>query len=124
VDRLLSIWRATLVPHNDEPPIIDHRDLHSTIDAINLGHVPWQSYTARYQGLRPDDAPTPEWMTTDYQLWYRDPRRVIRNILANPDLADSIDYTPYREFEGDKRRYCDLMSGNWAWEQCVRELNR
>ena len=86
VDRLLSIWRATLVPHDDEAPITDHRDLHLTIDAINLGHVPWQSYTAHYQGLCPDDAPTPEWMTTDYQLWYRDPRRVIHNILANPNL--------------------------------------
>ena len=62
-------------------------------------------------------------MTTDYQLWYHDPRRVIHNILANPNLADSIDYVPYHEFEGDKRRYCDLMSGNWAWEQCVRGLN-
>ena len=120
IDKLLSIWAATLVPHDDDAPITNHRDLHSTIDAVKLGHVPWQSYTARYKGLHPENAPTPEWMTTDYQLWYRDPRKVIHNILANPDLTDSIDYTPYREFKEDKRQYCDFMSGDWVWEQCVR----
>jgi len=120
IDKLLSIWAATLVPHNDSTPIIDHNDLHSTIDAIKLGHVPWRSYTIQYNGLQPEDAPTPEWMTTKYQFWYRDPRKVIHSILANPDLADGIDYVPYREFEDGKRRYCDFMSGDWAWEQCVR----
>jgi len=61
-------------------------------------------------------------MTTEYQLWYRDPREVIRNLLANPDLADGLDYVPYHEFENGKRRYCDFMSGDWVWEQCVRTL--
>lgn len=89
------------------------------IDAIKLGSVPWQSYTIKYNGLRPDNGPTPEWMTTEYQLWYRDPRKVIHNIFANPDLVNDIDYVPYRDFEDGKRRYCDFMSGNWAWRQSV-----
>ncbi|KAF9790606.1 hypothetical protein BJ322DRAFT_1104263 [Thelephora terrestris] len=119
IDRILDIWAATLVPHNDSAPITDHHNLHSTIDAIKLGHVPWQSYTARYNGLRPEDGPTPEWMTTDYQVWYRDPRKVIHAIFSNPDLVDGIDYVPYREFDlNGKRRYCDFMSANWAWKQC------
>lgn len=120
IDNLLSIWNATLAPHNDAAPFTDHEDLHATVDAIKLGDVPWQSYTIRYNGLYPEDGPTPEWMTTDFQLWYRNPRKVIRNILANPALVDSIDYVPYREFENGKRRYRDFMSGNWAWKQCVR----
>lgn len=120
IDQLLSIWSATLVPHNDAAPILDHRELHSTIDAIKLGHVPWQSYTARYNGLHPTDAPTPEWMTADHQVWYRDPRKVIHKIFANPDLAGGIDYVPYREFENEKRRYHNFMSGDWAWKQSVR----
>ena len=82
--------------------------------------MPWQSYTATYNALYPENAPTPEWMTTEYQFWYRDPRKVIRGILANPELADAIDYIPYREFGDGGRRYCDFMSGNWAWDQCVR----
>ena len=40
----------------------------------------------------------------------------------NPDLADGIDYVPYRDFEGGKRRYCDFMSGDWAWRQCVSKF--
>lgn len=124
IDKLLNLWSATLVPHNDSPPILDHDELHSTIDAIQLGQVPWQSYTARYNGLRPENAPAPEWMNTEYQLWYRDPRKVIHNILANPDLTDGIDYVPYRDFEDDKQRYSDFMSGDWAWRQCVRKFHR
>ena len=62
----------------------------------------------------------PEWMTAEYELWYRDPRKVIHGIFSNPSLADGIDYVPYREFEDGTRRYGDFMSGNWAWEQCVR----
>jgi len=119
IDNLLSIWSATLAPHDDSAPIADHHDLHTTIDAIELGHVPWRSYTARYNGLRPENGPAPEWMTTDYEVWYRDPREVIHNIFANPDLVDGFDYVPYREFENGKRQYSDLMSGDWAWNQCV-----
>jgi len=112
-----------LVPHGDVAPIVDHSDLHSTIDAIDLGNIPWQTYTAHYRGLRPENGPTPEWMTVEYQLCYRDPRKVIRGIFANPDLADNIDYIPYRDFKDDKRQYCDFMSGDWSWEQCVSELH-
>lgn len=124
IDKLLSLWSATLVPHNDQAPILDHHDLHSTIDAIELGNVPWQTYTANYNGLRPENGPTPEWMTAKYQLYYRDPRKVIRRILENPDLADGIDYVPYRDFKDNKRQYCDFMSADWAWKQCVSELHR
>jgi hypothetical protein len=124
IDKLLSLWSATLVPHDDAAPIVDHDDLHSTIDAIKLGNIPWQTYTAKYNGLRPEDGPTPEWMTAEYQLCYRDPRKVIHRILANPDLADGIDYVPYRDFKDGKREYSDFMSGNWAWKQCVSELHR
>ena len=101
IDKLLDLWNATLVPHNDAAPFSDRKDVHSAIDAIKLGGVPWKSYTARYNGLYPEDGPTPEWMTNNYQLWYRDPRRVIHNLLANPDLTDSMDYVPYREFGED-----------------------
>ena len=120
IDRLLDLWTATLIPHNDAAPFSDRKDLHSAIDAIKLDSVPWKSYTARYNSLYTEGGPIPEWMTNDYQLWYRDPCKVIHNILANSDLADGMDYVPYREFEDGKRHYRDFMSGNWAWGQCVR----
>ena len=120
INRLLSLWSATLVPHGDAAPIVNHADLHTTIDAIDLGDVPWESYTIQYNGVRPENGPVPEWMTTEYQFWYRDPQKVIHRIFANPNLADFIDCTPYQEFKNGECQYGDFMSGNWAWEQCVR----
>ena len=64
----------------------------------------------------------PEWMTTKYQLWYCDPWKVIHSILKNPELVNSIDYIPYCDLINGKQWYCDFMSGNWAWDQCVSEL--
>ena len=123
INNLLSIWSATLVPYNDSAPILDHHHLHSTINEIKLGHIPWQSYTAHYNGLQPENGPTPEWMSAEYQLWYLDPRRVIHNILSNPDLVDNVDYVPYCEFINGKRRYSDFMLGDWGWQQCVHTLS-
>ncbi|KAF9779591.1 hypothetical protein BJ322DRAFT_1101760 [Thelephora terrestris] len=118
INELLEIWSATLVPHSDLPPILDHRDLHAQIDAIKLGNIPWRSYTAQYQWLRPNNGPVPEWMQDKYQLWYRDPRQVVRHILANPEFTSGIDYAPHRDFQDEERQYHDFMSGDWAWEQC------
>lgn len=120
INQLLDIWSATLVPHGDPPPIADHRDLHAQIDAVNLGDVQWESYTAQYRWLRTESGSVPEWMLAKYQLWFRDPRRVIHNIFSNPEFASDIDYVPHRDFQDEERRYQDFMSGDWAWEQCVR----
>ena len=119
INQLLDVWSATLIPHDDLPPIANHQDLHAQIDAIRLGTLPWRLYTARYQWLRPESGPVPEWMTTEYQLWYRDPRQVIHHILANPEFASDIDYAPHRDFQDEERQYRDFMSGDWAWDQCV-----
>lgn len=122
VDQLLSIWSATLAPHGAEPPITSYRDLHAQIDAIDLGFVPWKSSTVRYQGPRPENSATFSWMDQDYQLWYRDPRKVVRNILTNPEFNAALDYIPYCDFRDGKRRYGDFMSGDWGWNQSVRDV--
>ncbi|KAF9642580.1 hypothetical protein BDM02DRAFT_3071311, partial [Thelephora ganbajun] len=83
-----------------------------------LGNVPWRSYTAQYQWLRPESGPIPEWMEAQYQLWYHDPRQVIHHIFTNPEFASGIDYTPHHDFQDEKRLYCDFMSRDWAWDQC------
>jgi len=119
VDQLLSIWSATLAPHRNEPPITSYHDLHAQIDGIDLGFTPWKSWTARYQGRRPENSAAPSWMDEGYQLWYRDPRKVVHNILTNPDFSTTLDYIPYRDFCNGKHRYCDFMSGDWGWNQCV-----
>ena len=55
-----------------------------------------------------------------HEVWFRNPRQVIKNILATTDFDGHIDYAAYREFSDNKRQYCNLMSGNWSWRQSVR----
>jgi len=58
-------------------------------------------------------------MTTKYDVWYRDPHEVVKNILASPDFEGQINYVAYREFDGGQRRYGNMMSGDWSWRQSV-----
>ncbi|KAG1793779.1 hypothetical protein EV424DRAFT_1354079 [Suillus variegatus] len=118
INKLLDLWASTLKKHDDKPPFADFRDLYKTIDKTPLGDVRWQSFSVRYNGERPD-TDVPPWMDQVFDVWYRDPREVVRNMLANPDYAKEFDYRPYREFstDDDERQWKDFMSGDWAWDQ-------
>ncbi|KAG2116424.1 uncharacterized protein F5147DRAFT_743077 [Suillus discolor] len=99
------------VKHNDHPPFADHKDLHKVIDATQLGNVAWQCLSVQYTGEHPEhDAPP--WMDREYEVWYRDPRIMVHNMLANPIYKGEIDYAPFRE---------DFMSADWAWQQAIRD---
>ena len=123
INKLLELWTATLVPHGDSPPIANHQDLHRQIDAIRLGNIQWESSPLKYTRPLPKMTRIPEWMTTEYDVWYRDPRKVIKNILATPDFDGHIDFVAYQEFNGEKRQYGNVMSGDWSWRQSVCSLH-
>ncbi|KAG2028855.1 hypothetical protein BDR03DRAFT_936922 [Suillus americanus] len=118
VNKLLDLWASTLKKHDDKPPFADCRDLYKTIDKTPLGDVKWQSFSVRYNGERPD-TDVPPWMDQVFEVWYRDPREVICNMLANADYAKEFDYRPYHEFstDGDEHQWKDFMSGDLAWDQ-------
>jgi hypothetical protein len=120
INQLLDLWATSLLRHGDQPPFADYRDLYKTIDSTPLGDVPWENFSIQYTGERPEDD-VPPWMDERYEVWYRNPREVVRNMLANPEYVNEIDYRPFREFsaDGDERQYCDFMSGDWAWQQAV-----
>ena len=119
INKLLELWAATLIPHGDSPPIVNRQHLHRQIDAIKLGNIQWENTVLKYDGpLQPTTRP-PEWKTTGYDVWYRNPREVIKNMLARTDFDGHIDYAAYQEFSGEKRQYSNLMSGNWSWRQSV-----
>jgi hypothetical protein len=102
-----------------EPPFKDHNEVYDTIDASDLGDMPWQLSSFRYQGEIPDGK-VPEWMTALYEVYYRDPRDVIKNMIADRTFKHAFDYVPYQEFDEDgDRRYKNLMSGDWAFHQAV-----
>ncbi|KAF9245384.1 hypothetical protein BU15DRAFT_85684 [Melanogaster broomeanus] len=110
INALLHLWGISLAVH----------DLYGMIDATPLGDVPWSSHSISYTGDRSGDiAP---WMDIAYEVHFRDPQQLAQNILKNLDFKDEIDYTPYREWEERpdgtyNRRWRDLMSADWAWNQ-------
>ncbi|KAG2137011.1 hypothetical protein DEU56DRAFT_736982, partial [Suillus clintonianus] len=119
IDHLLDMWAASLIragADTSEVLFADHRDVYKTIDNTPLGDVKWQSFSIKYTGEHPDDGPAP-WMTDSYDVWFREPHDIVRNMLANPDYAAEIDLRPYREFatETDEHQWQDFMSGDWAW---------
>lgn len=119
VDRLMELWSASMIEVGGIVPFASGEDLLHQIDRIKLGHVPWRSFTARYsddEPLRPD---SPVWMREEYEVWFRDPREIVHGILGNSEFSDGIDYIPYRDFVNGKRRWCEFMSGDWAWQQAV-----
>lgn len=120
-DHLLELWAATLNHQGIPSPIQDHRDLLRQIDLIPLGNVAWESFHIQYDGPLPETGQPPEWMVTEYDVWFRDPREVIKGILANPEFDGHMDYSAYRESENSRRRYSNMMSGDWAWRQSVRQ---
>jgi hypothetical protein len=119
IDELMQNWAARPESAGD-PPFADHEDLYNTIDATEIGHVPWESFTVSYnKPLVPGDV-TP-WKTQEYVVHFRDPRKVLHQQLANPDFKAEMDFAPKQVFgEGGSRVYQDFMSGNWAWRQAVR----
>ncbi|KIJ58700.1 hypothetical protein HYDPIDRAFT_33914 [Hydnomerulius pinastri MD-312] len=118
VDALLDLWAATLAKHDDHPPFSDHNDLYNVIDSTPFGGVKWEGFSVEYKGERPEGN-VPSWMDGSYEVWFRDVREVTHNILASPDFAAEMDYTPYCEYTSadDKRQWKDSMSGDWAWQQ-------
>jgi len=119
INTLLDLWAASLFKHHDHPPFADHDDLYTMIDLIPHGDVAWDCFTTSYQGDKPA-TDVPAWMNAEYDVWFRDPRTVVRNMLANPGFDGEIDYAPLRDFDAsDKRQFQDFMSGDWAWKQAV-----
>jgi Plavaka transposase len=120
IDDLLELWAASLARHDDEAPFNSHRDLYETIDSTALGDVQWENFTLRYNNNLPDGE-APSWMQAEYDVWYRDPRTIIKNLLSNPDFDNEFDYSPVQEYDMEgNRRFHDFMTGDWAWKQAVR----
>lgn len=117
---MLELWAATLLPHGTDPPFRNSTELYSTIDATPLGAVKWESFEIRYpQHAQPADN-VPAWMTTGYDVWFRDVWEIARGILKNPEFQLQIDYGPRRIRNAlGERQLRNFMSGEWAWDQAV-----
>lgn len=125
IDKLLKIWGQHAESTGDEAPFQNHNDLYETIDSTPVGDVPWQSFNLKYSGPRPnlEGEEDPAWMDDTQEVWFRDPRELVRNLLSNTDFNGEFDYMPLQEYDHEgNHRYQNFMSGNWAWRQAVRPL--
>lgn len=60
-------------------------------------------------------------MLADYDVWYRSPLTILEQQLRNPDFNGDIDYVAKVVTDRNgQHEVCDLMSGQWAWNQSVR----
>ncbi|KDQ49060.1 hypothetical protein JAAARDRAFT_143949 [Jaapia argillacea MUCL 33604] len=118
IDILLDLWATSLLEHDAPPPFADFRDMHSLVDSIDVGDAPWRSFSVSYSGEIPTVPTPPHWMNAEYEVWYRDPLLVTRNMLGNRGFEGKFDPAAYKEFGmGGTRRYGDVMSAEWAWRQ-------
>jgi hypothetical protein len=128
IDELLRIWNDS---ESGSAPFSSHQELFEAIDSSKLGDVSWQSFSVQYHSDEyqgdsgadvNDNSDQPQWMVDQHEVFYRDPRLVVQQILSNPDFCNDMDYAPYRAYaENGEREYRNLMSGDWAWEQAVRK---
>ena len=119
IDELMDIWATSKEVQEDLlGPFTSHEHLYATIDSIPHGDAPWKSFTVSFVGDIQTNAPN--WQTTDYEVWYRDPMTVIKNMLDNPDFDKDFDYAPFVELDSaGERRWNEFMSGNFSWRHAV-----
>ena len=119
IDSLFDVWKTTLV--HDDLPFRNHTDLYHTIDSTPLGDLPWEHFIITYGATLPDGEERSEWMDAEFEVWFRDPKQLVENMIGNPDFDGEFDCTPFQEYDtNNNHRFCNFMSGNWVWKQAVR----
>ncbi|KAH9037926.1 hypothetical protein EDB85DRAFT_1860964, partial [Lactarius pseudohatsudake] len=119
INELFDFWALSVEKHDIAAPYDSHRTLYATIDAIQDGDAPWQCLSVNAASDNSDiPEHAPSWKREEYEVWYRDPDVVIRNLLDNPDFASQFDTAPYimTDTQGE-RRFTDFMSGHFAWRR-------
>lgn len=120
MDSLFAIWNSTFLAagYESKAPFTNHRDLLRTIDSIDVGDVPWESFKVRYSGEIPPDPP--KWMTDEHWVYCRNFNSIVRSQLANKEFDGHIDYRAYKEFGVDGlRRFGNYFSGDFPNRQSV-----
>ncbi|KAH9040802.1 hypothetical protein EDB85DRAFT_2072152 [Lactarius pseudohatsudake] len=119
INELFDFWALSVEKHDIAAPYDSHRTLYATIDTIQDSDAPWQCLSVNAASDNSDILEhAPSWKREEYEVWYRDPDVVIRNLLDNPDFASQFDTAPYimTDTQGE-RRFTDFMSGHFAWRR-------
>ena len=123
MNRALDIWAASLLEHGGNIPFKNAKDLWATIDKIQQGDCPWKTYTIRYTGPLPENAPA--WMLEEFELCFRDSRKLLQQQLRTPDFKNHFHRSPYFQFNAQGERvWSNMMSGDWAFAQAVCKFDK
>ncbi|KAH6884299.1 hypothetical protein BKA70DRAFT_1468570 [Coprinopsis sp. MPI-PUGE-AT-0042] len=116
INHLLDLWALSLMKHGATfGPYDNYQHIFDTIDEIKQGDAPWSCLKITVNEDMDDNTPT--WKSQPYEVWYRDPEVVLKNMLDNPDFDGQFDHSPYVETDGDgQQRWSDFMSANYAWK--------
>ncbi|KAF8447545.1 hypothetical protein L210DRAFT_3609849 [Boletus edulis BED1] len=116
IDDLMHIWASLQEHPQGQPPFANHQHLYQLIDQI-MEEEMWQSFEMQHADAH--DPSAPPWKQATYQMYLRDPMKLLEQQLSNPELKDFMDYAPSQVFgEKDQRVWSNFMTGNWAWHQC------
>lgn len=115
LDTLFKILEAH---YQQESIFSSAEEMYATIDSIQHGDAPWQSFSFHFMGpLARDD---PQWKRATYTVYCRNTQTVVHNMLNNKEFDGKFDYIPFQEYTGpQKRRVSNLMSGDWVYQKAV-----
>ncbi|KIK11904.1 hypothetical protein PISMIDRAFT_121879 [Pisolithus microcarpus 441] len=91
INELLTLWNTSLLSTGGWPIFRDSSEMYKTIDHTPLGDVQWENFSTSYTGEQPTEN-VPPWMNDTYDIWFRNPKEVIHNMLSQPDFLDDINY--------------------------------
>lgn len=93
VDDLMQVL-ASFEENHGHPPFHSDTHLLDTIDSITSHDVPWQSLSLRHPDYEANlnDEDVPPWKHAEFDVWYRDPCKLLKNQLSNLEFVDGIDY--------------------------------
>jgi hypothetical protein len=119
INFILHLWSASLAVHDDEPPFTNSTSMYNAIDSTPLAGTVWESFSLQYNGDDHDED-AQSWTDAEYNVWFRDPRSLVHDLISNPDFKADFDYVPFQEHTNDGvHHFQDFMSGNWVWRQAV-----
>jgi hypothetical protein len=122
IDKLFTIWKASVMMYGGKLPFESSSDLLNYVDLIPYGKIPWQAREMTYPGVKPE-VNAPPWMSETYPWYFKDPHDVLLHQLSNPEFAGHFDTAAYQEFKPNgSRRYKHFMSARFAWDQSVCSL--
>ncbi|XP_006454911.1 hypothetical protein AGABI2DRAFT_148229 [Agaricus bisporus var. bisporus H97] len=114
INELCAIHDDLLQHYGDVGPFASASQMYETIDSIQLGDAPWLHLQAVIPHEQAENAPS--WKKKLYDIWYRDPDVVLKQMLENPDFNGEFDYAPYIDLDmNGERVWSGVMSGNYAW---------